>query len=63
MQNIIAIENGVTRHPAVPDEGTGEYDTCRRRTYSCCGKKRGRKKYIGRYDYRSVAVVDERSEV
>lgn len=31
---------------AVPDEGTGEYDTCRRRTYSCCGKKRGRKSIL-----------------
>ena len=44
MQNIIAIENGVTRHPLYR-------------------MKRGRKKYIGRYDYRSVAVVDERSEI
>lgn len=63
MQNIIAIENGVTRHPLYRMKEPVNMTLCRRRTYSCCGKKRGRKKYIGRYDYRSVAVVDERSEI
>ena len=62
MQNIIAIENGVTRHPLYRMKepvnmtlATGEHIAVVGRT--------GQEKYIGRYDYRPVAVVDERSEV
>ena len=62
MQNIIAIENGVVRHPLYrmkkPINMTlaeGEHIAIR--------SERSRKKHIGRYYYRALAAINERSEV
>lgn len=63
MQNIIAIENGVTRHPLYRMKEPVNMTLAAGEHIAVVGRKRGRKKYIGRYDYRPVAVVDERSEV
>ena len=52
MQNIIAIENGVTRHPLY-----------RMKEPVNMTLAAGEHIAVGRYDYRPVAVVDERSEV
>ena len=64
MQNIIAIENGVTRHPLYRMKEPVNMTLAAGEHIAVVGKKTGAgKKYIGRYDYRSVAVVDERSEI
>ena len=62
MQNIIAIENGVTRHPLYRMKEPVNMTLAAGEHIAVVGRN-GQKKYIGRYDYRPVAVVDERSEV
>ena len=63
MQNIIAIENGVTRHPLYRMKEPVNMTLAAGEHIAVVGRNGAGKKYIGRYDYRSVAVVDERSEI
>ena len=63
MQNIIAIENGVVRHPLYRMKKPINMTLAEGEHIAIVRSERSRKKHIGGYYYRALAAINERSEV